>query len=534
MPQVLRRDRAPRAGASPTPSPAGRTGRSRATRASRCSTARRAGASAPRASRRRARRPGSTCPVPRWFPRRQRDARRRGAPDRARTGRGAGLAALRRPRALRLRVRRHRRPIRCSPSPAYDEQLGGGGLAKVAQTALIGRDAELARVEEFLGAIGSGPAALLLEGEIGIGKTALWNQGLASAAERGLRVLRCRPVECETQLAYAALGDLLADVPESAMSDLPAPAAPRARGRAPARRARGPRVAPARRQPRVCSGCCAPSRRSSRPCSRSTTSTGSTRPPRTRSRSRCGASRTSGSASSARGAAAGPTCRSASIARSRRSASSGSTLRGLSADELDLLLRSSLGMPLSAAGGRARPPRIRRQSLLRARDRARPRRARRAARSVGRAADPGEPAGARARPARAPPGRGARGGAGRSRAGAPDRVGRRRCARGERRRLGGGDRGRRARARRERLAFAHPLLATVAYQLLSESERRALHAPPRRRSSTTPRSGRGTSPRPPTAPTRRSPPRSPTGGAPRRGRAVRRTPPPSCSSRPAA
>ena len=51
-------------------------------------------------------------------------------------------------------------------------------MAKAAQTGLIGRDAELARIEEFLGAIGSGPAALLLEGEIGIGKTALWTRGL--------------------------------------------------------------------------------------------------------------------------------------------------------------------------------------------------------------------------------------------------------------------------------------------------------------------------------------------------------------------
>ena len=99
----------------------------------------------------------------------------------------------------------------------------GGSLAKVAHTALIGRDAELARVEEFLGAIDSGPVALLLEGEVGIGKTTLWKHGLASAAARGLRVLRCRPGERETQLAYAALGDLLADVPESALRDLPAP-----------------------------------------------------------------------------------------------------------------------------------------------------------------------------------------------------------------------------------------------------------------------------------------------------------------------
>jgi predicted ATP-dependent serine protease len=97
-------------------------------------------------------------------------------------------------------------------------------LANAAQTRmLIGREAELVRVEEFLDAIGSGPVALLLEGEIGTGKTTLWSQGLASSAARGQRVLRCRPGECETQLAYAALGDLLAEVPESALADLPAP-----------------------------------------------------------------------------------------------------------------------------------------------------------------------------------------------------------------------------------------------------------------------------------------------------------------------
>jgi DNA-binding CsgD family transcriptional regulator len=88
---------------------------------------------------------------------------------------------------------------------------------------LIGRDAELERVEEFLDAIGSGPAALLIEGEAGIGKTTLFDQGLVSAAADGQRVLRCRPGERETQMAYAALGDLLADVPESAMAGLPAP-----------------------------------------------------------------------------------------------------------------------------------------------------------------------------------------------------------------------------------------------------------------------------------------------------------------------
>ena len=97
-------------------------------------------------------------------------------------------------------------------------------MAEAAQTStLIGRVAELRRVEVFLGAIESGPGALLLEGESGIGKTTLWNRGLAESAARGQRVLRCRPSERETQLAYTALGDLLADVPEAAMSGLPKP-----------------------------------------------------------------------------------------------------------------------------------------------------------------------------------------------------------------------------------------------------------------------------------------------------------------------
>ena len=71
--------------------------------------------------------------------------------------------------------------------------------------------------------IDSGPVALLLEGEAGIGKTTLWSQGLVSSAARRQRVLRCRPGERETQLAYAALGDLLSEVPDAALADLPAP-----------------------------------------------------------------------------------------------------------------------------------------------------------------------------------------------------------------------------------------------------------------------------------------------------------------------
>lgn len=50
---------------------------------------------------------------------------------------------------------------------------------------------------------------MLLEGELGVGKTALWREGVARAT---VRVLSCQPVEAEAQLPYAALGDLLENV----------------------------------------------------------------------------------------------------------------------------------------------------------------------------------------------------------------------------------------------------------------------------------------------------------------------------------
>ena len=88
---------------------------------------------------------------------------------------------------------------------------------------IVGRDEELVSVDGFLGAIEGGPIALLLEGEAGIGKTVLWNAGLAAASERSYRVLACRPIESETEMAYAALGDLLGDAVGDALAELPAP-----------------------------------------------------------------------------------------------------------------------------------------------------------------------------------------------------------------------------------------------------------------------------------------------------------------------
>src|SRR5262249_4246328 len=64
-------------------------------------------------------------------------------------------------------------------------------------------------------------AALMLQGEPGIGKTALWNEACERGRRRGYRLLSARPGELERTLAYAALGDLLEEVIDEALLSLP-------------------------------------------------------------------------------------------------------------------------------------------------------------------------------------------------------------------------------------------------------------------------------------------------------------------------
>ncbi len=86
----------------------------------------------------------------------------------------------------------------------------------------MGRDAELQALREGLSAL-PGPVGIVLEGEAGIGKTALWLAGIAEAEERDLRVLTARPVESETGLSHAALGDLLVSVVDEVGEEIPLP-----------------------------------------------------------------------------------------------------------------------------------------------------------------------------------------------------------------------------------------------------------------------------------------------------------------------
>ena len=88
---------------------------------------------------------------------------------------------------------------------------------------VIGRESELAILHRFLDSIPTGPSALLLSGDPGIGKTTVWKEGLAGARLRRYRTLSCGPVEAETRLSYAALGDLLEPILEEALPTVPEP-----------------------------------------------------------------------------------------------------------------------------------------------------------------------------------------------------------------------------------------------------------------------------------------------------------------------
>ncbi|TMK70215.1 MAG: ATP-binding protein, partial [Actinobacteria bacterium] len=74
--------------------------------------------------------------------------------------------------------------------------------------AVVGRDRELGALADFFGSDERLPAVLLLEGDAGIGKTTLWRAGVELAVGR-FRVLTSSPGGAETQLSYAAVGDLL-------------------------------------------------------------------------------------------------------------------------------------------------------------------------------------------------------------------------------------------------------------------------------------------------------------------------------------
>jgi DNA-binding CsgD family transcriptional regulator len=76
-----------------------------------------------------------------------------------------------------------------------------------AGTGLIGRDNELAELEQFLA--GSGRGAVAVRGDAGVGKTALTDEFLSRAERDGWRVLRVTAVEAEKSFVLSGLNQMV-------------------------------------------------------------------------------------------------------------------------------------------------------------------------------------------------------------------------------------------------------------------------------------------------------------------------------------
>jgi DNA-binding CsgD family transcriptional regulator len=88
---------------------------------------------------------------------------------------------------------------------------------------VVGREDELAVVGAFVAGRASEPAAIVLTGAPGMGKTTIVRAALARADAAGLRVFFVQPSAGEMELPYVGLGDLLALVSHEALSALAAP-----------------------------------------------------------------------------------------------------------------------------------------------------------------------------------------------------------------------------------------------------------------------------------------------------------------------
>jgi DNA-binding CsgD family transcriptional regulator len=88
---------------------------------------------------------------------------------------------------------------------------------------VIGRERELAVIAAFVGRVVRGPAALLLAGEAGIGKTVLWDVAIDRARAGDAAVLSYRAVQAEASISFACLSDLLGHALDGALESLSAP-----------------------------------------------------------------------------------------------------------------------------------------------------------------------------------------------------------------------------------------------------------------------------------------------------------------------
>lgn len=97
---------------------------------------------------------------------------------------------------------------------------GGAKVHRAAWDSLARPD-ESRAVADLLERARRTPAALLLEGEAGIGKTTVWLRATEDAAAQGFRVLVARGAPTEVTFTYAAITDLGRTVEDNFLAELP-------------------------------------------------------------------------------------------------------------------------------------------------------------------------------------------------------------------------------------------------------------------------------------------------------------------------
>jgi DNA-binding CsgD family transcriptional regulator len=89
-----------------------------------------------------------------------------------------------------------------------------------ATTGVFGRAREVQAIVEFVTAIDR-PSGFLLEGQAGIGKTAVWRAAVEWTHQSSARTLTAFPTIAETKLPYSGLGDLLTGLDDSIFHSVP-------------------------------------------------------------------------------------------------------------------------------------------------------------------------------------------------------------------------------------------------------------------------------------------------------------------------
>lgn len=88
---------------------------------------------------------------------------------------------------------------------------------------VVGRGPERAAIAHFIEQVGDGPAALVMDGVAGIGKTTLWASAVDLARGAGYQVLVARPSSAESTLPLGGFGDMFSSVDDRVLATLPAP-----------------------------------------------------------------------------------------------------------------------------------------------------------------------------------------------------------------------------------------------------------------------------------------------------------------------